>query len=178
MRQWRLTIASTEEEAGMTNKLWRSRSGAVMASLAALAPVAWASAAAVWTTGPAFSVTVSLSPKAAARLAHPKDTIMISADFYGDSNGKNRKLENDVGEIDLAPSRKDEIPGAGTAQFHGPKYDKAKLAYVDANGLQVLINVFSGRHSSPDNLLDCDLFQDKIALAAKGIAIHCKLIGE
>ena len=153
------------------------RTAAFGAAVAALA--ASAQAAPAWTVGPAFSVTVSLSPKAAARLAHPKETIMISADFYGDSNGKNRKLENDVGEIDLAPSQKDEISGAGTAQFHGPKLrDQSKLAYVDANGLQVLINVFSGRHSSPDNLLDCGLFQDKIALAAKGIAIHCKLIGE
>jgi hypothetical protein len=163
----------------MSSKGWRALGVTIMAGLAGLAPITWASAAApAWTVGPGFAVTVSLSPRAAARLAHPKETIMISADFYGDSNGKNRRLENDVGEIDLAPSQKDEIPGAGTAQFHGPKYDKSKLAYVDANGLQVLINVFSGRHSSPDNLLDCDLFQDKIALAAKGIAIHCKLIGE
>ena len=43
----------------------------------------------------------------------------------------------------------------------------------------MLINVFSGRHSSPDNLLDCGLFQDKIAVAARGpIQIRCKLIGE
>jgi hypothetical protein len=163
----------------MTNKGWAALGVVIVASMAALAPPRRASAAApAWTVGPSFSVTVSLSPKAEARLAHPKETIMISADFYGDSNGKNRKLENDVGEIDLAPSQKDEIPGAGAAQFRGPKYDASKLAYVDANGLQVLINVFSGRHSSPANLLDCDLFQDKIALAAKGIAIHCKLIGE
>ncbi len=163
----------------MTNKRWRAVGVVAAAGLAGLAPMGWASAAApAWTVGPAFSVTVSLRPRAAARLAHPKETIMISADFYGDSNGKNRRLENDVGEIDLAPSQKDEIPSAGAAQFHGPKYDASKLAYVDAKGLQVLINVFSGRHSSPDNLLDCDLFQDKIALAARGIAIHCKLIGE
>jgi hypothetical protein len=151
----------------------------IVASLAAVAPVSSASAATpVWAVGPGFAVTVSLSPKAAARLAHPKETIVISADFYGDPSAKGRRLENDGGEIDLAPSQKQEIPGPGTAQFQGPKYDKSKLADVDANGLQVLINVYSGRHSSPDNLLDCGLFQDKIALAAKGIAIRCKLIGE
>ncbi len=43
----------------------------------------------------------------------------------------------------------------------------------------MLVNVFSGRHSSPDNLLDCDFFQDKITVAARApIPIHCKLIGE
>jgi hypothetical protein len=163
----------------MSSEGWRALGVTIMAGLAGLAPIAWASAAApAWTVGPGFAVTVSLSPRAAARLASPKETIMISADFYGDANAKGRRLQDDMGQIVLAPSQKDEIPGAGTAQFHGPKYDKNLLADVDANGLQVLINVFSGRHSSPDNLLDCDLFQDKIALAAKGIAIHCKLIGE
>jgi hypothetical protein len=145
---------------------------------AGLAMAGSALAAPDWTVGPAFSVTVSLSPKAAARLAHPKETIMISADFYGDANAKGQRMQNDGGQIVLSPSQKDEIPGAGVARFHGPKYDRTKLAYVD-DGLQVLINVFSGRHSSPDNLLDCDFFQDKIAVAARAtIPIHCKLIGE
>jgi hypothetical protein len=150
----------------------------VSALAAGLAMAGSAGAAPDWTVGPNFSVTVSLSPRAAARLAHPKETIMISADFYGDANAKGQSMQNDGGQIELAPSQKDEIPGAGVAQFHGPRYDKTKLAYVD-DGLQVLINVFSGRHSSPDNILDCDFFQDKIAVvAAATIPIHCKLIGE
>jgi hypothetical protein len=145
---------------------------------AGLAMAGSARAAPDWAVGPGFSVTVSLSPKAAARLAHPKETIMISADFYGDANAKGQRMQNDGGQIVLSPSQKDEIPGAGVAKFHGPRYDKTRLAYVD-DGLQVLINVFSGRHSSPDNLLDCDFFQDKIAVAARTtIPIHCKLIGE
>ena len=159
----------------MSSEGWRALGVTIMAGLAGLAPITWASAAApAWAVGPGFAVTISLSPRAAAGLANPKETIMISAD----ANAKGRRLQDDMGQIVLAPSQKDEIPGAGVAQFHGPKYDKNLLADVDANGLQVLINVFSGRHSSPDNLLDCDLFQDKIALAAKGIEIHCKLIGE
>jgi hypothetical protein len=164
----------------VTSAAWRRVSVPILASMAGLAPIqsAWA-AAPDWTVGPNFVVAVSLSPKAAARLAHPKETIMISADFYGDANAKGQRLQNEGGQIVLSPGQKDEIPGAGVAKFHGPKYDKTKLAYVDDNGLQVLINVFSGRHSSPDNLLDCDFFQDKIAVAARAtIPIHCKLIGE
>jgi hypothetical protein len=160
----------------MIRRMWATLG--VSALAAGLAMAGSARAAPDWTVGPNFSVTVSLSPKAAARLAHPKETIMISADFYGDANAKGQRMQNDGGQIELAPSQKDEIPGAGVAQFHGPRYDKTKLAYVD-DGLQVLINVFSGRHSSPDNILDCDFFQDKIAVAAaKSIPIHCKLIGE
>jgi len=163
----------------MIDRVWRALSVSILASAAALAPLQYAWAAPDWTVGPDFAVAVSLSPKAAARLAKPKETIVISADFYGDSNGKSPRMENQVGQIVMAPSQKTEIPGAGMARFHGPKYDKTRLAYVDTHGLQVLINVFSGRHSSPDNLLDCDFFQDNIAVAARApIPIHCKLIGE
>ena len=160
----------------MIRRMWATLG--VSALAAGLAMAGSARAAPDWTVGPNFSVAVSLSPKAAARLAHPKETIMISADFYGDANAKGQRMQNDGGQIVLAPSQKDEIARAGVAQFHGPRYDKTKLAYVD-DGLQVLINVFSGRHSSPDNLLDCDFFQDKIEVAAAAtIPIHCKLIGE
>ena len=162
------------------NRRWRVLSLTILASLAGVAtvPCVWAATAA-WTVGPDFAVQVSLSPKAAARLAKPRETIVISADFYGDANAKGRRRENEIGQIVLARTQKDEIAGAGVARFHGPRYDKTLLGDVDANGLQVLINVFSGRHSSPDNLLDCDLFQDKVSIAAKtAIPIHCKLIGE
>lgn len=163
----------------MIDRAWQARSVAILASVAVLAPLQQAWAAPDWTIGPDFAVAVSLSPKAAARLAKPKETVVVTADFYGDSDGKAPRMENPVGQIVLAPSQKDEITGAGLARFKGPKYDKNRLADVDANGFQVLINVFSGRHSSPDNLLDCGLFQDKIAVAARGpIQIRCKLIGE
>jgi len=163
----------------MIDRAWQAFGVSILAGAAALAPIQNASAAPDWTVGPDFLVAVSLSPKAAARLAKPKETIMVTADFYGDSNGKARRMENEVGQIVLSPSQKDEIPGAGLARFKGPKYDKSRLAYIDAGGFQVLINVFSGRHSSPDNLLDCDFFQDKIAIAGRGpVPIHCKLIGE
>jgi hypothetical protein len=163
----------------MIDRGWRALRVSILASAAALAPAQYAWAAPDWTVGPDFAVAVSLSPKAAARLAKPKETVVVTADFYGDSNGKAPRMENPVGQIVLAPSQKDEIKGAGVARFKGPKYDKNRLADIDANGFQVLINVFSGRHSSPDNLLDCDFFQDKITVAARApIPIHCKLIGE
>jgi hypothetical protein len=164
----------------MMNRRWRALGLTILAGLAGSASIPGARAATpAWMVGPDFAVQVSLSPKAAARLARPKETIVISADFYGDANARGRRRENEIGQIVLSPTQKDEIAGAGVARFHGPRYDKTLLGDVDANGLQVLINVFSGRHSSPDNLLDCDLFQDKVSIAAKAtIPIHCKLIGE
>lgn len=128
---------------------------------------------------PSFAVAVSLSPRAAARLAHPKETIIVSADIYGDGNGKARRQQDEMGQIHFPGGRTVELGGPGVAQFPGAKYNPALLADVDANGMQVLINVYSGRRSSPGNLLDCDLFQDKITIAARApIQIHCKLIEE
>jgi hypothetical protein len=138
-----------------------------------------AAAAPAWTLGPGFDVIVSVSPKAAARLVQPKETIKVWAEVFGDANAEGRHLENDGGQIELGPDRTIEMPGAGVAHFPGPKYDKKLLVDIDGGQPQVLVNVFSGRHSSPDNLLDCDFFQDAMTVAAGApIQIHCKLIGE
>ena len=42
---------------------------------------------------------------------------------------------------------------------------------------RVLINVVSARHAAPDNLLDCSIFEDDIAVAqARTPRITCDLI--
>ena len=128
--------------------------------------------------GPAFSVVVSLSPKAAARLANPKETILVTAEFYGVPKAEKQRMELQ-GRLDLAPEQDVEIPGAGTAHFVGPKYDKNKLALVEPGAPVVALEIVSGRHSSPDNLLNCTVFEDSLALAAsKPVAASCKLITE
>ncbi|MDR3512652.1 MAG: hypothetical protein P4L73_13535 [Caulobacteraceae bacterium] len=151
--------------------------------LAAAVLVAWlgagaAEAAPAWATTPAFQVAVSLSPKAAARLAHPHETIIVAAYVYGDANDRGQRLADEVGQIDFGREQKVELPGPGVARFQGVRYDTKRLVYVDGK-LQVLVNVYSGRRSSPDNLLDCSIFQDSVELAGRAvIPIRCKLIGE
>ena len=128
--------------------------------------------------GPAFSVVVSLSPKAAARLANPKETILVTAEFYGVPKAEKQRMELQ-GRLDLAPEQDVEIPSAGTAHFVGPRYDKTKLPLVEPGAPVVALEIVSGRHSSPDNLLDCSFFEDSLTLAAsKPVAVSCKLIGE
>jgi hypothetical protein len=42
-----------------------------------------------------------------------------------------------------------------------------------------LINVYSGRKSSPDNLLDCGIYEGPLkAVQSQSIPISCKIIGE
>ena len=71
-----------------------------------------------------------------------------------------------------------EIPTAGTATFDGSALQQDKLGLIQGEP-QVNINVYSGRKSSPDNLLDCGMFQDSVVVAAKApIRVDCKLIAE
>ncbi len=71
-----------------------------------------------------------------------------------------------------------ELTGAGSADFDGTGFLSDRLDLLQGQP-QVNINVYSGRKSSPDNLLDCDTFQDTLSVAAEvPIALHCKLITE
>jgi hypothetical protein len=66
------------------------------------------------------------------------------------------------------------------ANFTGPKADPSKVAMVTGGVIQVALSVYSGRHTSPDNILDCTDIMDTplTTLAAKPTVINCKLIGE
>ncbi|MET0581035.1 MAG: hypothetical protein ABWZ08_03580 [Pseudoxanthomonas sp.] len=142
------------------------------------ASAAAASAAASMRTGPIpFSVEVTLSDKARVRLASPAETIIVSATYFADPLPTASARTNDVGQIDLGRAQA-EIPAAGVAAFDGAGLLQDKLALVEGEP-QVNINVHSGRKSAPDNLLDCGMFQDSLAVAAKApIRIDCKLIAE
>ena len=103
---------------------------------------------------------------------------MVSAFYFGDPKpNAPAKATDEMGQVHLG-NQDIELHDAGNALFDGRAIDHKALAYVDGDP-QVNVNVYSGRHSSEDNLLDCDFFEDAIQIAhAKPIAIHCGLIGE
>ncbi len=128
--------------------------------------------------GSAIQVDVSLSPAAAARLANPKETIVVDTEFYGVPISAQLRAKFQ-GRLNVAPEKTIEIPGAGVATIVVPPYDTSKLSQIEGGAVDVAIEVYSGRLSSPDNLLACDVVDDGVALAAsKPVAIHCKLISE
>jgi hypothetical protein len=141
------------------------------AVVAAGPAAAWTarSAAPSWAVGPAFDVAVSLSPKAAARLAKLKETIKVLEVVEGGAG--------DVGSPVLVRAEI-ELPGPCVAHFPGPKYDR-KLMNLGVAQPLLSIDEVSGRHSSPNNLLACDDgFDDTITAVPRTIQVHCKLIGE
>ena len=151
----------------------------VIASAIVLAATeAWA-ASPSWKIAPNFQVQVTLSSKAAAALAKANETIIVVAYFYGLANWNGKFLQDQMGQIYVAPSQQVELRRQGIASFTGPRYDANLLKYMAHNYFEVLINVFSGRRTSKDNLLGCTIFEDSISVAVRGpIKIHCALLDE
>ena len=126
----------------------------------------------------AFTVEVMLSDEAAALLAASGETVVVDATFFGDpAADAGAALINEVGQIDLG-RREVEIPGAGTAAFGGADLRLDRLDAV-AGEPQVNVNVYSGRRSEEDNLLDCGFFQDAVGVATRApVALACRLLSE
>jgi len=126
-----------------------------------------------------FAVHVTLSPKAAAKLAALHETITLSASYFGDPAPDAVRHADEVGQIDLGRQNV-EISGAGgTGMIDGRGLKRARLAWLAKPEPQVNLNVYSSRRSGPNNLLDCTFFQDLVAVATRRpIELTCKLIGE
>lgn len=126
----------------------------------------------------AFQVIVSLSEAARKKLGDAGESVIVSASYYGDGKpGLPPKILNEVGQVDIGRAQV-ELQGMGRAMLDGSAVQRERLDFI-AGDPQVNVNVFSGRRSSPDNLLDCDFFQDSIGVAAEmPVEINCRLIAE
>ena len=130
-----------------------------------------------------FSVDVKLSPKAAAKLAGLGEKIVVAAIWSGEPLEKftkqAKKFVAEDGSLFFGVERVT-IPGAdGHADFSGKTVKLEHVDWVKDQTPEVLINVYTARLKTADNLLDCGVFQDQLSAArAKTIQIACKLIGE
>ncbi len=132
-------------------------------------------------TANAFSVQVTLSPLARKQLADSKETIIVDADYFGYPTvaAQQQKVPGSENPWLTLHEAQVEMDAPGTAHFASVTLDEAKLGLIEKREPEVNINVYSGRKSSPDNLLDCGMFQDKLRVAAQAsVKIDCKLIAE
>jgi hypothetical protein len=127
---------------------------------------------------PGYSVSVTLSDKARKLLTDHKETIIVASYFTGSPKPGTPRKYSEMGEVALGHVDVEIQPG-GIAKFGPVKLNQAMLSYVDRNGPQLLINVYSARKSSRDNLLDCGIYEGALEpIESKTIPIACKLIGE
>ncbi len=138
------------------------------------------SGSAAWAAGDhGFRIDLSLSAKAASELARLHEGIVVAASYYGDPKPAFARKANEVGQIDLG---REEITVEGVAAFvdvTGKTFENGHVKWLADGKAMVNVNVYSARRSGPDNILDCDFFDDALALARQApLKIHCKLIGE
>ena len=128
---------------------------------------------------PGFDVAVRLSAKARALLIAKSETIVVSVSFEGGPKpGTPRQYVGDDGQVVDLGGREVEVAPGATARFGNLEANKAALARVQG-APAVLINVFSGRKSSKDNLLDCGIYEGPLSTVADSVVpIDCKLIAE
>jgi len=130
-------------------------------------------------TVPGFTVTITYSQKAMATLVAGKETVIVAGYLSGfPKQGTPKQYVGHEGQIDMGEV-KDEIAPGATAKFDTVKLNQPMLKWLDSQGPQLLINVYSGRKSSPNNLLDCGIYEGALkAVQGQSIPISCKLIGE
>lgn len=153
--------------------------GRLLAAAVALAPVPALAAG----EAPKFSLVLTLSPHALAKLAGLKEEVTVAAMYSGDptKEATRKKIPDEIGEIGLGNEEITRAPAAGPQSFAfaGKGFDAKKLKWVMPGTAKVLINVYSARKAADDNLLDCGIFEGTLAeAAAKPIEISCKLIEE
>ncbi len=128
---------------------------------------------------PDLRVDISYSAQAMRELKRRGETVVVFGDTYGfPKKGAPSSLVDKMGEIGLGDLHAETLPGQ-VATIPSLTIDQNDLNFLTPAGVQVLINVVSGRKSSPDNLLACDIYDGPLqAVRFKTVPIHCKLIGE
>ncbi len=128
---------------------------------------------------PPFEIEVSNSATADKTLGKKKETIIVSAMFYGLPLDPNEKAKGDDGFLSFG-SKNIELTGSNRiARFEGLKFHKKQLALAESKDIDLLINIYSGRKSSEDNLLDCGIIDMKASqFGNKRFVLGCKLIEE
>lgn len=123
-----------------------------------------------------FTVDVRLLDGGKPQFDRSGETIIVSARYYGEPvDDVAASAVNDVGQVDLG-SAEVELVGEGLARFDGSALLRSRRTLVQGEP-QLEISVFSGRRTSPDNLLDCDAFQGALSDAVRApIRVDCRLL--
>lgn len=123
-----------------------------------------------------FDVVVKFTPEAAERLKVTHEKVIVSAYYYADPDAKYETKANEIGQIDLGDEELKIEPNDQTVHLEG-KLSRKGLKWAGDHAPRVNINVYSARLSGPDNILDCNIFEDDITVGqTQTPTITCGLI--
>lgn len=124
-----------------------------------------------------YGVTLTFTPQAAAKLAGMGERVVVDSMFYGIAREGARDAD-ETGQIGLGAKEIEVEPVDQTITVTPPPFMPGPISQiVEKEGARLLINVYSARRAAEDNLLSCDIFEDRVEAApAAQIAIRCDLI--
>ena len=126
---------------------------------------------------PTFEIEVSSSPKVIQTLSKQKETVIVAAYFSGDP--ANEKDREEDGQMFITDKLIELQGNTRIARFEGVKFSKKTYAKLADKDITLLINIFSGRKSTDDNLLDCGIMELHASkFGNRRFVLGCKLIEE
>ncbi len=121
-----------------------------------------------------FEIEVVLSTKAKNKIVNSKETIIVNVSLTG--TPKDSTLLAEDGQFYVATLEK-EISYGQPAKFDNIKFPRKTFDQLTDKDVHVSAFVYSGRKSSPDNLLNCSIVADDLSkVANKKLTITGKLI--
>lgn len=125
---------------------------------------------------PRVTIALQLSPKAEAKLKATNETVIVAAFFSGTPKDTSSQEFLESGEI-MVKDQKIELTTSRLATFENLKFAKSTYNALADKDIRLLVNIYSGRRSSPDNLLNCSIVEGKMSdLRGKRLPISGKLI--
>lgn len=127
---------------------------------------------------PSFTIQLKLSAKAEDQLKKTKESVIVSASVSGIPKDKTNKQYKQSGYMVLANKDK-ELTTGRTAVFNDVKVAKKAYEGLESKDVEILINVYSSRRTSANNILDCDMLQQPVSIVKKQVnVLKGKLIAE
>lgn len=125
---------------------------------------------------PPFEINITLSPKAQEKISKSNETIIVDVFLQGEpANPKKAHLEED-GSFFVGDAKKEIRPGQA-AVFNDLKFPKKIYDQLADKDVDLTVNVYTGRKSSPDNLITGDMLSEKVSkVMNKHFTLHHKLI--
>ena len=111
---------------------------------------------------PPFEIEISLSPKAKERIVDSNETIIVDISLEGTPKDSSKVHLEEDGSFYVGSSTK-EISYGQIARFDHLKFPKKIYDQLADKDVDLSVNVYSGRKSSPNNLLNVDFLSEKIS---------------
>ena len=127
---------------------------------------------------PTFEIEVTLSDSAKKKMTADGETIIVKAYLTGQPKDSVDIELTELGELFLGTPQI-ELDRPGIARFDKINISKKTYEALVDKDFEILINIYSGRRSSENNLLDAELLQGPAStVTGKRHILNAKLIRE